>query len=224
MASVPSRKFRALFHRHAAAAFDGQLVLRERIGGREPSLDVRAGRIRFLPDLSYRVQVVGKADEEGLTWAWDVQGLPASLRRDADALRRHGERYDVPELEDPRVDRRVAPRFLAMVACGMARAYAFCHDEETGLYVLIQDPRFGRSTPDPIARIAAVFPRFAAKVRCDHRAAFVGYLQHFELDGVRRGDDVATRSGDRRLVGRFDPRGRLRHLESIREDGGGASG
>ena len=98
-----------------------------------------------------------------------------------------------------------------MVASGLTNAHLYYRIPFEGgaLYVLINDPSFGRSPAAPATRIPSVFPRLLESVRVSPRRALLAYMRAFSLDVTEEANRVTGRQGNDVVVATFDASGRL---------------
>src|SRR3954471_16804331 len=94
-----------LFERHVASSFDKQMHLAELIGESPWSFDPIRGTLSFGPTTAWKVQVLGSVSARTGLWRWswaDKPGrTPQGLLKVSNAVRRLGDRLQIPELLHP---------------------------------------------------------------------------------------------------------------------------
>jgi hypothetical protein len=96
----------ALFARHAAATYDKQCTLNERIRKKKWHFDMNTGVLRFGDEYQWRAQVLGTQDKSGMwLWAWanTKSRIPEHLLDAAKNMQRYGDGNGIAELCTPRL-------------------------------------------------------------------------------------------------------------------------
>jgi len=178
-----------------------------------------AGRLSFGDDLSYRMQVIGTEATTANSWLWawanEVSSIPPALLEDANALRDFGERENLIPLKQSQVviDERHNGHNFSLLASGYNAANAYYRGPYEGgaVFMTIHDARFPEDDRHPIQRITTTFPELLKSVPIDnHRAAFAGYLEAYEMSVDIIGNIIQGSTSDgQRLEAEFDQQNRL---------------
>jgi len=214
--------YSTLFHRHVAASFDKQLHLVDLVGELNWSFKRSTGRLSFGDRFHWHVHILGTEAYDSNTWLWawanEASNLPAELIQAALAMKELGERQQIPEFTTAQLPLGdINGHALSLIASGVCNANGYYRGPYTGgaAFFMIQDANFPKQDTLPLARIPAVFPQVISALEIpNHKLAFLGYLQHYGLDGVQEEDRVVVKaSGQPVLTAVFDAQNRLTQLE-----------
>ncbi|RYX83007.1 hypothetical protein EON83_16535 [bacterium] len=218
-----SPEFESSFLYYAALSFDKQLNMANVIGERGWSADLDAGTLAFgeqgSPDsvLEFDIQVLGSAAEGSATWmwAWANPSIPDNLSLASTLLR---DKVAIPEFatqEFPINFDSADEHRIAMTCGGYLNADAYYRGPFPGgaAFFLIRDPRLQLAAPD-IIHISTLFPQLISALSVsDHRAAFMNYLERWQIQAQVEGDEVRVAIANSSLTAHFDGQNRLSNME-----------
>ncbi|VTU00536.1 Uncharacterized protein OS=Rhodopirellula sp. SWK7 GN=RRSWK_03814 PE=4 SV=1 [Gemmataceae bacterium] len=223
----------ALYHRHVAAAYDQQLRLGDFLdreaAGAALHYQVSTATLSFGPAVKFRALDLGSHSTIDNSWLWGWCGTQlnlahsAELRRGArDLAARTGvaaftaaQAFDVGPVLGDDLGRIVAHVFgiVASAELGFQGYYTVPYRSGRST-VLLRDDRLKAAEPDPVARVATIFPQVLTGFPIlDHRAALLGYLAHYGVAPTVEGRAVvAAERGTEALRAEFDDLNRLTNL------------
>lgn len=204
---------------YAGLAFDRQCFALDRLGEHDFSWDLDAGFIT-LAGARYRMQALGTTSEADNSWSWawapTDQPLPAAVTADSRKVQNFGKSRSVAQLTTPVLPLAgVDPNELALVASGLTNAHLYYRIPFEGgaLYVLVNDPSFGRSTDSPAQRIPQVFRRLLESVRVAPRRTLISYMRAFGLEVTEEPTRVVGRLKGEAVAASFDAAGKFLGFE-----------
>ncbi|WP_439629289.1 DUF6882 domain-containing protein [Gemmata sp.] len=224
----------ALYHRHVAAAYDRQLrlgdFLEREAGGAAWHYQASTAALSFGPAVKFQAHDLGAHAAAGNTWRWSWHGTQATFSAAARDLQgavvRLGERLRVAALSAPGAFEvgpvlgdelaPIAAHVFGLVASGeLGYQGYYTMPYQSGRYtVLLRDDRLRAEEPNPVARVAAIFPQVLTGFPIlDHRAALLGYLAYYGVAPTTDGPAVvAAGSGTEALRAEFDDLNRMTNL------------
>ncbi len=216
VAGSPSDRLLGIFQDFAAAEYDKQLALREVLGEHTWTFDWAQGILTWSRSTesgassrhSCPVQVLGVEQYRTRSWVWSwqelAQRLPDRALRLARFLQGIGERRGIEEFRKPILAAAgLFPHQLSMTASGLFQADGYYRAGFGGgaVHLLLRDPLFRRRVSDPIARAAAVFPRFVRTFPVpSHRRAFLAYAAFLGLAPREEGRFVFAAAPDESIL------------------------
>lgn len=223
----------ALYHRHVAAAYDQQLRLGDFLdreaAGAALHYQVSTATLSFGPAVRFRALDLGSHSTLDNSWLWGWYSSQLNLATTAElcmAVRDLGERTGVPAFTaaqafDPgpvlgEELGRIASHAFGIVVSGELgfQGYYTVPYRRGRSAVLLRDDRLKVTEPNPVARVATIFPQVLTGFPIlDHRAALLGYLAHYGVAPAVEGRAVvAAGSGTEALRAEFDDLNRLTNL------------
>jgi hypothetical protein len=230
--------FLDLYHKHVAAAYDRQMrlndFLRSHAGGDQWSYDIGSAVLTVGTNLWFQAPLLGSFTEASNCWLWTWANpelkVPPSSQPLENEVRRLATITGSPvfaALQPIRCEAVLPPELLPAVGYvfGLITAGELGYDAyypinfEGGQTVaLIREPRLRTAEPYPIKRIATLFRQVI--VGCpipDQQAAFLAYVEAYQMQAVVDEQEVAVLQGDREvLTARFDQRNKLVSLDEGR--------
>jgi hypothetical protein len=223
----------ALYHRHVAAAYDQQLRLGDFLdreaAGAALHYQVSTATLSFGPAVTFRALDLGSHSTLDNSWLWGWYSSQLNLSTTAElcsAVRDLGERTGVPAFTAAQAFDagpvlgeelgRIASHVFGIVVSGELgfQGYYTVPYRRGRSAVLLRDDRLRVAEPDPVARVATIFPQVLTGFPIpDHRAALLGYLAHHGVAPEVRGRTViVSRSGTEALRAEFDEHSHLTNL------------
>jgi hypothetical protein len=223
----------ALYHRHVAAAYDQQLRLGDFLdreaAGAALHYQVSTATLSFGPAVRFRALDLGSHSTLDNSWLWGWYSSQLHLATTAElcrGVRDLGERTGVAAFTATQAFDagavlgeelgRIASHAFGIVVSGELgfQGYYTVPYLRGRSAVLLRDDRLKVAEPNPVARVAAIFPQVLTGFPIlDHRAALLGYLAHYGVAPTVEGRAVvAAESGTESLRAEFDDLNRLTNL------------
>jgi len=190
----------SLYHRHVAAAYDRQLrlgdFLEREANGTNWHYQVSTATLSFGPTVKFQAHDLGAHAEIDNSWLWAWYGSQMNLTPTmgdlGEAVRKLGERHgivafsstqsvDVAAILGEELGRIVSHVFGIIVSGELGyQAYYTMPYKRGRSTVLLRDARLRADEPDPLGRVATIFPQVLTGFPIlDHRTALIGYLNSY---------------------------------------------
>jgi hypothetical protein len=230
--------FLDLYHKHVAAAYDRQMrlndFLRTHAGGDQWGYDIATAVLTVGSNVWFQAPLLGSFTEASNCWLWAWANRELNLPLSSQSLQNEVRRLatvtgsPVFAVNEPIRCEEVLPRELlgsvgyvfGLVVAGELDydAYYPITFEGGQTVALIRDPRLRVAEPYPAARISSLFRQVVAGCPIpDQQAAFLAYVEAYQMQAVVDEQEVAVLLGGREvLTARFDERNQLISLDEGR--------
>lgn len=217
-----SSSLQQLLERYGGIAMEKQLSVGETIGSLDWNVDMTAGTATFGSDLTFPIQMLGSVSHQSQTWLWawanDKAQMSAHILNQANQLKAHGIRHDIPELKEGMISAaNNEGHIIASIASGMFNNrfyYAGNYGAGTAFFTIDEKEEDLSAHSETVL---TVFPQLIMSFDLNHRAALGYYLKDKGFQVVETKDELAGVSAAFTVKARFDDRNRLINLD------GGAS-
>lgn len=210
-----------LFEKYAGIGFEKQFSLADIIGDRPWNLDIEKGIISFGDDIAMPVQILGTYSHQANTWMWawanTSLGIPDSLLREANELKKLGENHNVEFLI--KEEYKIEPtdvHALGIIASGMFESSAYyAGDFGDGIVLLtLKDELIDKIEYDEITRMTTTFPQIISTFGINHRRTFINYAKAKGFEIIEEDNNILARKGQKEVAAIFDEQNRLINLKS----------
>jgi len=224
----------ALYHRHVAAAYDKQLrlgdFLERETDGATWNYHVSTGTLSFGPTVKFQAMDLGSHSTPDNTWLWGWYSSQLSYTAMSGELAasvvKIGDRYKIDAfLATQAIDlrpilgedlSRIAANVFGIIVSGELgyHAYYTMPYRRGRSTVLLRDERLRINEPNPLGRVALIFPQVLTGFPIlDQRAALIGYLNWYAYVPKTEGQVVrVVEEGVELMRAEFDEDNRMTSL------------
>jgi hypothetical protein len=224
----------ALYHRHAAAAFDRRLRLAEfvaqKAGRVKAKYDVAAATLAFGPSLKFEAPLLGSHahGNNSWLWAWSNRNLKLTLTNRAlgDLVRVTAHRIGVPMLAhagfslEPLLGDGLTKHAAEVLGSVLSReleydAHHVVSEDSYDSTILVRHDKLKFNERHPLHRVLTVFPKVVAELPVfNQRDALSEYAKSYGLSVAAEHGTLKITDGKGELNATFDDHDKLTKLES----------
>ena len=221
----------ALYHRHAATAFDRRArltaLVEQKAAGAKWAYDVADAALSF-GKLKFEAPVVGShaTGNDSWLWAWSNRNLKLTITNRAlgDLVRVTVHRLSVPALAHagfsvepllgPELTKHTADVFGSVLVRELGYdAHYITAEPGHRSAILVRDDRLTAAEKYPLHRVLTLVPKAVrALPRSDHRAALAAYARDYTLTVAEEPHALKIGDGKGELTATFDEHNRLLKL------------
>jgi len=217
-----SDSFQTIFTKYGAMALDKQESLAELIGENEGKLDIEKGTLSFSDELNFDINILGTLSVENNKWhwAWDNEevGFPEKLIREAEEVKKIGEKYDISHFTTNIFDADLTHcHIIAMTVSGIMDDSAYYAVDYDDILIFVTIKPGAIPHDDTIERFINVYNRFQKEFDVKARPAFEGYTKLRGYHYKEKDEFSVAKINESRVIVGFTERGKFSHIQTMLE-------